>query len=147
MARSSTTFERGHTKVGGRRKGSVDKKVAARRQLAAMALQDLGLSAEEIAKLNSIAVMELVMHARLKAGDHSGALMAAAELAPYQAPRLSASAVAIRTEHRAKSDAEIEAEIRTIEARLRLTVEAEAADAGLDAARASLGLADAEPDC
>jgi hypothetical protein len=90
MARSGGTFQPGHAKVGGRKKGSIDQKILARQQLVEHSLKAIGLTPEEIEALTPLAVMRLVMAARLKAGDHAGALIAAEMAASYCHPRLAA---------------------------------------------------------
>jgi hypothetical protein len=61
MTRNAGTFQPGLAKVGGRKKGTLDKKVVAQRRLVAHALKATGLTPEEIEALSPLAVMRLVM--------------------------------------------------------------------------------------
>ena len=79
-------FEKGHAKFGGRKAGVRDKKEVARDQVAAHALQVAGLAPEEVEAMTPIAIMQLVMLARWKAGDLGNALIAAEALAPVFTP-------------------------------------------------------------
>ena len=58
------------------------------------------------------------MVARMKAGDHAGALLAAEAAAPYVHPKLASSDVRIRDEHADMSDEELKAEIAELERRI-----------------------------
>jgi hypothetical protein len=61
----------------------------------------------------------LVMVARLRAGDHAGALLAAEAAAPYCHPRLASADVRVRNEDAGMSDEELKAEIALLEARIK----------------------------
>ena len=77
----------------------------------------IGLTEEQLSELTPLAVMLLVMTARVRASDHAGALEAAAAAAPYMHPRLSSADLRVRNEYAGKSDAEIAAELAALEAR------------------------------
>jgi hypothetical protein len=53
-----------------------------REQLIAQTLRSVGLTTAEVEAMTPLAVMRLVMAARMKAGDHAGALVAAEAAAP-----------------------------------------------------------------
>jgi len=78
----------------------------------------LGLAPEAIDAITPLAVMRLVMTARLKVGDHIGAFLAAQAAAPYVHPRLASSDLRIGNEDAGKSDEELAAEIRELERRI-----------------------------
>jgi hypothetical protein len=82
-------------------------------------MQTLGLAPEAIDAITPLAVMRLVMTARLRAGDHAGALLAAEAAAPYVHARLASSDVRIRDEHAGKSDEQLQAEIAELERRIK----------------------------
>jgi len=111
-------FKPGHAKLGGRRKGTVSKIVLARQQAIAESLRTLDLAPEAIDAIAPLAVMRLVMVARLRAGDQAGALLAAEAAAPYCHPRLASADLRIRDEHAGKSDEQLQAEIAELERRI-----------------------------
>jgi hypothetical protein len=82
-------------------------------------MRTLGLTPEVIDSITPLGVMKLVMTARLKAGDHIGALLAAEAAAPYCHPRLASTDLRIRDEHAGKSDEQLQAEIEELERRIR----------------------------
>lgn len=62
-------FKPGHAKVGGRRKGTPNKSILARRRAIVESMHTLGLQPEVIDAITLLAIMRLVMVARLRAGD------------------------------------------------------------------------------
>ena len=113
------SFKPGHEKVGGRRKGSVNKSVLSRQQAVADAMRTLGLAPEAIDEITPLATMHLVMTARLRAGDDAGALIAA-EAAPYMHTRLTSNDLRVTNPNPldSMSDEELKAEIETLGRRI-----------------------------
>jgi hypothetical protein len=112
-------FKPGHEKVGGRRKGTANKSILARQQAIAESMQTLGLAPESIDAIAPLSVMRLVMVARLKPGDHIGALLAAEAAAPYVHPKLTSSDVRVRNEDAGMTDEQLKAEIAELERRIK----------------------------
>src|SRR5215468_6944214 len=110
-------FQKGRAKTGGRKKGTVNKTILARQQAITESMQTLGLAPETIDEITPLATMKLVMVSRLRAGDHQGALAAAAEAAPYCHARLASADLRIHDEYAGKTDEELLAEIAEIEQR------------------------------
>ena len=113
------SFKPGHEKVGGRRKGSVNKSVLSRQQAVADAMRTLGLAPEAIDEITPLATMHLVMTARLRAGDDAAALIAA-EAAPYMHTRLTSNDLRVTNPNPldSMSDEELKAEIETLGRRI-----------------------------
>jgi hypothetical protein len=115
-------FQPGHPRYGGKAAGSRNKATIVheelRDQLIVEALQSLGLTPEAVEGISALTVMKLVMCSRLRAGDGAGALQAAIELAPYEAPRLTSSDLSIRSGQVDPdiTDEELAREIRELEA-------------------------------
>jgi hypothetical protein len=116
---NSGKFKPGRAKTGGRKKGTVNKSILARQHAIAESMQMLGLAPEAIDEITPLAVMRLVVTARLRAGDHAGALLAAEAAAPYCHPRLASADLRIRDEHAGKSDEQLQAEIEELERRIK----------------------------
>ena len=114
------SFKPGHEKVGGRRKGSVNKSVLSRQQAVADAMRTLGLAPEAIDEITPLATMHLVMTARLRAGDDAGALIAAEAAAPYMHTRLTSNDLRVTNPNPldSMSDEELKAEIETLGRRI-----------------------------
>jgi hypothetical protein len=112
-------FQKGRAKTGGRRKGSVNKSILARQEAIGESMRTLGLAPGAIDAMTPLAVMRLVMTARLRAGDHAGALLAAEAAAPYCHARLASADLRIRDEHAGKSDEQLQAEIKELERRIK----------------------------
>ena len=112
-------FQKGRAKIGGRKKGSVNKSIFARQQAIAESMQTLGLAPESIDTIAPLSVMRLVMVSRLRAGDHAGALVAAEAAAPYCHPGLTSSDVRVTNTDADMSDEELKAEIALLEARIK----------------------------
>ena len=70
-------FQKGHPKLGGCKKGLLTKHTLARQKAISESLEMLGLQPQAVDAIAPLAVMRMVMAARLKAGDHMGALAAA----------------------------------------------------------------------
>ena len=111
-------MSKSHQRLGGKQRGTKNKATLAREQLVAHSLKSVGLTADEVEALTPLACMRLVMAARLKAGDHAGALVAAEAAAPYCHQRLASADLHIRDEHAGKSDEQLQAEIEELERRI-----------------------------
>src|SRR5215471_17080277 len=111
------TFAPGHPKWGGRKKGTVSRKVLARQQAFEDALNACDLLPETIATMTPLATMLVVMRHRLTAKDYDGALVAAEAAAPFVHPRLASADLTVRNTDVSKSDAELAAELAEIRAK------------------------------
>jgi hypothetical protein len=112
------TFQKGHAKLGGRRKGSVNKKMTFQREAMEAVFARLGVAPERIAELSPLQMMLACGHLAIEAGDRAGLLAAASAAAPYMHPRLSSSDVRVKHDLGDKSDEELLAELAGIEARI-----------------------------
>jgi hypothetical protein len=112
------SFQKGHAKVGGKKKGTPNKKTVAARQALQDALTKCGLLPDEIATMTPLAAMMVVMRHRLTAADYDGALAAAREAAPYLHPRLSQQDLTVHNVDQARSDADLKAELAEIQAKM-----------------------------
>jgi hypothetical protein len=122
-------FKRGHTKTGGRVKGTknkatVDKQRAKEegrllRLRAEMASrQEIELAIARIPTMNPLDVMLMGMHLKLARGDLDGAITIAAAAAPYTSPRLNATDVTVRHSLSNRTDADVRAEIEALKAKI-----------------------------
>jgi hypothetical protein len=122
MGRNAYTFQPGHPRYGGSKKGKPYRKTVERREAQARALAKAIEAADipefTITELNPLNVMLFVMVERFRAGDHQSALVAAQAAAPYVHARLSSSDVKVTTTHADKSDEELQAEIAEVERRI-----------------------------
>jgi hypothetical protein len=115
------SFQHGHKKVGGRKKGSVNKATAHRQQAMDQAYQRLGITPERLAEITPLQGILMVMHWGLDQKDPNLVLAAATAAAPFVHPKLSSSDVRITTELRHKSEAELAAEVAELERRIAQT--------------------------
>jgi hypothetical protein len=117
-------FKPGHAKVGGRAKGSVNK-ITRLRQEAAETIRTLGQTPEAIDGILSLQAMLAVMTARLKAGDHDGALLAAEAAAPYVHPKLASTDVRVTNPNPldSMSDEELIAKMHDLERKIQLAAD------------------------
>ena len=76
MPFNSGKFKPGRAKTGGRKKGTVNKSILARQHAIAESMQMLGLAPEAIDEITPLAVMRLVVTARLRAGVRTSAAAA-----------------------------------------------------------------------
>jgi hypothetical protein len=111
-------FQRGRTKTGGRRKGTLNKQVAIRQQALAEALAPLleegRLLDEQLRHIQPLDVLLLVMRKRLINKDWQGAVDAALAAAPYMHPKLNAAEVRVQHTVGERSDDAIAAEIEML---------------------------------
>lgn len=82
------------------------------------AYTDAGLTVERVAEVTPLQAMLICMHWALQAQNPAAVLAAATAAAPYLHPRLSNSDVRITGELATKSEAELAAEIRLLEAKI-----------------------------
>jgi hypothetical protein len=108
---------KGHPRSGGRRKG-ISNIALQRRELALQEAMAGALTPEQVAELSPLEVMRAVMRERFRAGDHAGALAAAAVAAPYVHARLAMSEVNVHHSTANRSDAEIAVEIEALRRRI-----------------------------
>jgi hypothetical protein len=123
-------FIKGHTKVGGRKKG--DRNKPGPRQHAKLIFGDDFRAAllEEI-RATPLEVMHAVMMLRVSKGDYDGALVAAEKAAPYCHARLTASEVKVRHSLAGRSDAELAADIEMIRQKLALATTGDRSEVGI----------------
>jgi hypothetical protein len=111
---------KGHPRWGGRKKGVPSKARRTRDQLVRDTFQfgsEVAIP-EEILALTPLQIMAKVMHSRYAAGDHAGALSAAACAAPYCHARLSMSEMNIHHSTPNRSDTDIAMEIEGLRRRI-----------------------------
>ncbi len=80
----SPRYQKGHKKLGGRRKGTLNKKTQRRLALEKLSSAELQQIMLAELKLSPLEVMQAVMLLRINKGDYDGALVAAEKAAPYQ---------------------------------------------------------------
>jgi hypothetical protein len=119
--RGGRLFIKGHSKLGGRVKGTPNKatqalidaqKAAEEEVLRAKAEFQAAMAGEM--KFTPLQVMHAVMLLRIGKGDHDGALAAAKEAAPYVHARLAMNDLRVQHTLAGKSDAEISVEIEEL---------------------------------
>jgi hypothetical protein len=115
---------KGHPRYGGRTAGVPNKAVRLRHEARQQAIIDAGLSAEVVEQISPLQVMLICMHRALAAGNIQLAMACAASAAPYCHARLSQSEVRVSGTIML-SDQDLQAEIASLEARMRMV---EAAD-------------------
>jgi hypothetical protein len=148
-------FQKGHTKFGGRRKGTDNRPPGRQkvRQVNRLVFAD-EFQAALVKEFSPLEVMHAIMLLRVSKGDYDGALSAAEKAAPYCHARLNATDVKVQHSISGKSDAELTAEIETIRQKLELVrpgmalfplIEANAEAVPVEFARGSADLS--RPDC
>jgi hypothetical protein len=111
-------FQKGHTKLGGKKKGSVNKKTEARRHLIGNTEQALIQLGKDPTTVSPLMVMCSVMCLKLQQGEYKAAVEIAQMAAPYVHPRLNASDVNVKHSLTGRSNAEIIADIETLQAKI-----------------------------
>jgi hypothetical protein len=145
---------KGHPRWGGKKKGTKNRATVRHEQVIRDVFREGSEGSEvaippEVLALTPLEIMARVMRARYVAGDHAGALQAAAHAAPYVHARLSISAATI-THTTDRSDSELAAEIEALRQRIdrartaSLLPVIEAQAEGLDNGHADLCQATAE---
>ncbi len=109
---------RGLPKSGGRKPGSRNMDKRAREQAIVRTILAERLTPDELEQLSPLAVLLRLMRTAYQDDDRSGALAAAQAAAPYVHARLSSTEITVRNEDLGKSDAQIEQEIRELQAKL-----------------------------
>ena len=123
-------FQKGHPKVGGRKKGRPNKNSAAahvraeeearvRLALARLVSQDeIEHAAGRMHAMSPLEVMLTGMHLKLGRGDIDGAQKIAEAAAPYTSPRLNATDVRVQHVADKSDDAAVAAEIENLRAKI-----------------------------
>jgi hypothetical protein len=111
-------FQKGHTKWGGKRKGSVNKKTEARMHLFADTEQALIQLGQDPTHVSPLMVMCSVMCFRLQQKDYKAAVEIAQMAAPYVHAKLNATDVNVRHSLANRSDSEVAAELAAIRAKI-----------------------------
>jgi hypothetical protein len=120
-----TPFLRGHTKFGGRKKGSRNKATILRLKAEHEALtklaqarlaskEEIEMAAAQMHTMSPLEVMLTGMHLKLGRGDIEGATRIAEAAAPYTSAKLMASEVRVQHGIAQRSDAEVAAEIEVL---------------------------------
>jgi hypothetical protein len=116
---------KGHPRYGGRGKGAKNKATLAREQAIAEATARLcevltpdGSAAVDIAKLQPLDVLLLVMRRSMLDGDRACAIQCAGLAAPYVHARLSASEVRVMHGLTNLPDTELQAEVERLQRKL-----------------------------
>jgi hypothetical protein len=119
-------FKKGHTKTGGRIKGTKNKATAAKEERRLLQLraemasrQEIELAIARVPTMGPLDVLLMGMHLKLSRGDLDGAMQIAAAAAPYTSPRLNATDVNVKHSLASRSDAEVSAEIEALRAKIR----------------------------
>jgi hypothetical protein len=90
-------FVAGHGKLGGRRKGTPNRKQQLKIDALNAAFERVGLTAERLQGITPLQGMMVCLHMAIEAKDRPGILAASAAAAPYVHPRLSSSEVRVKT--------------------------------------------------
>jgi hypothetical protein len=119
-------FKKGHTKTGGRIKGTKNKATAVKEERRLLQLraemasrQEIELAIARVPTMGPLDVLLMGMHLKLSRGDLDGAIQIAAAAAPYTSPRLNATDVNVKHSLANRSDAEVSAEIEALRAKIR----------------------------
>jgi hypothetical protein len=116
MADGKPGAPRGHPRWGGRAAGTPNAATVAKAEAIENATANLGLTPEKTSKLTPLQIVLVIAETRFSAGDHAGALAAAAIALPYCAPRLSSGDVKVTTTAPQRSMADVLAEIDAVRA-------------------------------
>jgi len=126
MARPGT-FQKGHPRLGGRKKGVPGKrnsryaeyaKQQQREQEILEAKQAFQDALAGVTNFSPLQVMHAVMLLRISKGDAAGALEAAREAAPYVHAKLNAAEVRVQHSIAQRSDEEVALEIEMLRAKI-----------------------------
>jgi len=119
-------FKKGHTKTGGRIKGTKNKATAVKEERRLLQLraemasrQEIELAIARVPTMGPLDVLLMGMHLKLSRGDLDGAIQIATAAAPYTSPRLNATDVNVKHSLTSRSDAEVSAEIEALRAKIR----------------------------
>jgi hypothetical protein len=120
MAKRGPGAPVGHPRYGGRKAGTPNRATVAKAEAIALAHDALGMTAEDIANMSPFQGMMLVMRWGVETKNPGVVLAAAAAAAPYVHHKLVSNEVKVSgtVVHR-MSDADLEAEIANLEARIR----------------------------
>ncbi len=116
----SPRYQRGHKKLGGRKKGTLNKKTQRRLALEKLSSDELQQIMLAELKLSPLEVMQAVMLLRVNRGDYDGALAAAEKAAPYMHAKLNATDINVRHSYASKSDTEVAAEIELLRQKIAI---------------------------
>jgi hypothetical protein len=116
----SPRYQMGHKKLGGRSRGTPNKKTQRRLALEKLSSAELQQIMLAELKLSPLEVMQAVMLLRINKGDYDGALVAAEKAAPYMHPRLNATDLNVRHSYASKSDAEVATEIESLKQKIAI---------------------------
>jgi hypothetical protein len=115
-------FTPGHKKIGGRLRGTPNKRTTARREVldraAAVVMPQLP---DEIRDITPLEGLLLCLRWSIAAQDREGILAAAVAAAPYCHPKLSTTDVRFTNPHERLSDEELEAAIAELERKIAAT--------------------------
>jgi hypothetical protein len=109
---------KGCEKTGGRQKGTPNHVTSAKAEAIADAIVALGLTPDRTSGLSPLDMMLIIAELRFTAGDHAGALVAAAAAAPFVHPKLTAGTLQVRHEYADKDDQALLIEAEALESRI-----------------------------
>ena len=112
-------FQRGHAKLGGRAKGTPNKRTAARQQALQEALEASRLLPEDVAEMTPLGILLAIARRRFAANDLDGAMAAAEAACPFVHPKLQALAadLSVTSTVAHLSTEQLQAELEALEAR------------------------------
>jgi hypothetical protein len=111
-------FQKGHTKFGGRRKGSQNHQGKVRQSHRLVFADEF--QAALVQEFSPLEVMHAIMLLRVAKADYDGALSAAEKAAPYCHARLNSAEVKVQHSLSGRTDAEVAAEIELLREKLAI---------------------------
>jgi hypothetical protein len=118
-------FTKGHTKVGGRKRGTPNR-LGPRKAGKLIFGDDFRAAMMEEIRATPLEIMHAVMMLRASKGDYDGALTAAEKMAPYVHARSNAAEVRVSHSLASRSDAELAADIDMLRQKLTAAKEQQA---------------------